>query len=161
MALSKILICFVKNCNYYQFCCKNWKQVSKNSKNNPNYLKFLHEVQVAIEISMKISQLVILFFTSKTSTTKTLKSNSAIKSNLSFYFVDVFWYFCLEGKCDFYIFCFFQKNWWKIKLLYIFKGKCGNKIISIIICIGKIWNFYHKWRLEWKTYLWIRIENPF
>jgi len=40
-----------------------------------------------MEICVKISQLFILLFTPKTTTIKTLKSNLAIKSNLSFYLV--------------------------------------------------------------------------
>ena len=63
--------------------------MSKNSKNNPNYLKFLREVQVEMEIIIKIFQVVILFSTPKNSRTKTLKSNWTIKPNLFFYLIDL------------------------------------------------------------------------
>jgi len=62
---------------------------SKNSKNNTNHLKFFQEVQVAMNISVEISQLVIKIFTPKTTTTKALKSNSIIKPNLSFYLIHI------------------------------------------------------------------------
>jgi len=59
--------------------------MSKNSKNNPSYLNFFQDIQVAMDISVKNFQLVI-FFTPKTATTKTLISNLTIKLNLSFSF---------------------------------------------------------------------------
>jgi len=37
--------------------------MSKNSKNNPNYLKFFQELQVAMEISVKISICYFSFYT--------------------------------------------------------------------------------------------------
>jgi len=43
--------------------------MSKNSKINPNYLKFSQEVQVEMGISVKISQVILSFFTPKIGTT--------------------------------------------------------------------------------------------
>jgi len=65
-------------------------KISKNSKNDSNYLKFSQEVQVAMKISLKKFQLIIIFFKPKLTTTKTLKSNSTIKPNLIFYLIDVY-----------------------------------------------------------------------
>jgi len=51
-----------------------------------NYLK---KIQVAREISVKIFQLLILFFTSKTPLAMTFKSNLTIKLNLSYHIIDL------------------------------------------------------------------------
>jgi len=78
-----------KNVNVIIFVAKIENKKSKNSKNNTNHLKFVQEVQVAMKISVKISQSVTLFLTPKTITTKTLKSNLLIKPKLFFYLIDL------------------------------------------------------------------------
>jgi len=52
-------------------------------------MKFFQEIQVEMEISVQIFQFIILFCTPKRETTKTMKSNSVIKSNLSLYLNDI------------------------------------------------------------------------
>jgi len=58
-------------------------------------MNFYQEVQVEMEISEKIFHFVILFFTPKTTATKTLKSYLTIKLNLSFLFNLYIIYFLL------------------------------------------------------------------
>jgi len=78
-----------------------------------------------MKISAKKFQLVILFFTPKTTTTKILKSNSTFKPYLSFYSIDVW-------KVHFFVHVVFSNNFDKtIKLLWFYKAKRENKIISI------------------------------
>ena len=63
--------------------------MSKNLKNNPEYLKFFRKDQKQMEKVLKSFQVVNLFLTTNEVIRKTLKSNLTIKPELSFYLIDV------------------------------------------------------------------------